>query len=254
MKLKAVKHIALLFVSLLTVYTGQAQKPQQLFNTANALYSRQAYDSALACYDSLLQQGYHSAALYFNAGNASYQAGRAGYAVYYFTKALQLDPGNAAYTHNLRMAQLQASNKIHQIPTLFFVRWWHVLLHFFSVNTWLVLSIGTFWLLLFFVGWRRLSEAPPRFTRPAWIVSAALFLLTTTGAFFSWQAMHIHNLAIVVNVKNPLRQAPDENSGSVEYLNNGAKVRILDSVDNWKKIRLDNGTEGWYEVSDMKIL
>ncbi len=231
-----------------------AQTPQQRFNRANLLYQEQAFDSAFAIYAELIEDGYDNAALFFNAGNASYNSGRSGYAVYYFTKALQQDPGNDQIQHNLKLAQLQASNKIEQLPTLFFVRWWHVVLHFFSVNAWLIGSIVLFWVLIFVIGWNALSRIPPRFLKWVWVPVVVLFCFFMAGAIFSRIAATTHDAAIVIDIKQPLREAPDENSSSIEYLQKGAKVELLDSVDHWKKVRLVDGTEGWFNAENMKVL
>lgn len=248
------KHSILLLIGLIACLSVFAQKPQQRFNRANHLYQKQAYDSALAIYAGLIDEGYDNAALFFNAGNASYNSGRSGYAVYYFTKALQQDPGNEQIQHNLRLAQLQASNKIEQLPTLFFVRWWHVVLRFLSVNAWLIGSIVFFWILIFFIGWKGLAKIPPPFLRWIWIPLLVLFGFFMAGAIFSRVAATTHDTAIVIDIEQPLREAPDNNSSSIEYLQKGAKVEILDSVENWKKVRLVDGTEGWFNAQDMKTL
>lgn len=249
------KHIILLLLGLITgIAAVRAEQPRQLYDQANQLYKQQAYDSALAIYTQLIDAGYDRSELYFNAGNACYQLKKSGYAVYYFTKALQKHPGSDYIRHNLHLAQLQASNKIEQLPTLFFVRWWHVMLRLFSANTWLVCSIVLFWILIFFLGWRRLSDDPPRVMRWGWLPAAVLFCFFFLGAVFSRVAATTHNSAIVVAAGQPLKKAPDANSASIDPVQNGAKVEILDSVENWKKIRLTDGTEGWFNAGNMKTL
>lgn len=231
-----------------------AQSPQLLFDQANKLYQAQSYDSATSLYLKLIDRGYQNPQLYYNTGNAYYQTGQPGYAIYYYTKALQKDHGNQVIIHNLQMAQLQASNKIHQLPTLFFVRWWHAILNFFSVNTWLILSIVFFWILLFFLGWKWMTASPPFWVRWLWISAAILFCFFLTGATFSWIRANTHDTAIIVDVRQPLRSAPDQNSETIRPLDNGAKVHILDSVSEWKKIQLEDGTEGWARADEMKVL
>jgi len=248
------KYIVLFIIAGLSSLPVKAQSPQQRFDKANQLYQQQAYDSAFTLYTQIIEEGYHNQALYFNAGNACYKEGRYSFAVYYYTKALQEAPGNKDITHNLRLAQLQASNKTHQLSTLFFVRWWHMLLHFFSINTWLIGSIVFLWLLVIFVGWSMLSAHPPKFIRKLRIPAAILFCLFFTCSIFSVEAAKSHDMAIIVSVENPLRTAPDKNSSAIEELQNGSKVEIIDSVKDWRKIKLIDGTEGWFNINDMKTL
>ncbi len=242
----------LIFCMILKAPAWSQQSPQQLFNHANQLYKHQSYDSASILYLRLIDQGYQNPELYFNAGNAYYKTGQPGYAIYYYTKALQKDQGNKVVLHNLQMAQLQASNKIHQLPTLFFVRWWHVILNLFSVNTWLILSILFFWILLFLLGRKWIQ--PSARLQGLWIPAALIFCFFAAGSVFSWVQVRTHNTAIIVKAEQPLRTAPDQNSESIRPLDNGAKVHILDSVNQWKKIQLEDGTEGWANVDEMKIL
>ena len=45
----------------------------------------------------------------------------------------------------------------------------------------------------------------------------------------------------MASVKSEPKQAATE----VVLLHEGAKVFVLDSLDNWKKVQLTDGTEGW---------
>ena len=52
---------------------ARAQKPEDLLTKANSLYNENAYDSALALYEDIVEQGYSSATLYYNLGNTYYK-------------------------------------------------------------------------------------------------------------------------------------------------------------------------------------
>ena len=53
-----------------------------------------------------------------------------------------------------------------------------------------------------------------------------------------------------VNVKN----APTQNSDINFELHEGTKVQILETLDNWKKIKIADGKIGWMDESDLKEL
>ena len=52
----------------------------------------------------------------------------------------------------------------------------------------------------------------------------------------------------------PLEIAPTLNSEEVFTLHEGAKVLVLDTVDNWKKIKLVDGKLGWIIAEEIKEL
>jgi len=53
-----------------------------------------------------------------------------------------------------------------------------------------------------------------------------------------------------VNVKN----GPTGTSENIFTLHEGTKVKVLDTVDLWKKIKLADGEVGWIAAKDIKLL
>lgn len=227
---------------------------QQIFEEANQLYQKQQYDSAAHLYQQLADEGYVNPELYYNAGNANYKAGRLGYAVYYFEKALQQSGGNEVIENNLALAKQKISSKIDQLPTLFFIRWWHNMLYFHQPNGWMAGSIIFFWLLIFFTGWRLLRKPAPRWTK--WLVAlcAILFCIYLSGAVGSWYHRSHHDLAIIVLPDEQMKAAPDSGSADLLVIHEGLKVKITDEVGPWRKIRLSDGKEGWVQANCMLTL
>lgn len=250
--------LTLLFISLFLLLgksATYAQSSQQLFDTANNLYEKHQYDSALVLYRQLLDKGFNNAELYYNAGNASLKRSHLGFAVYYYEKALQESPGNAVIKHNLAIARQQVTDKIDQVPTLFFIRWWHELLHWHTANAWMAGSILLFWLLVFFIGWRLLrrhaARPAPRWTKWAIVLFSILFCLYLSGAIGTWYRQTHHVFAVVVKAEEPLKAAPDGGSADVLVVHEGLKVKLLDSVNNWRKIKLTDGKEGWVQADSL---
>lgn len=249
---RLITRVSFIFLALLSAGSVLAQSAQQNFEQANSLYQKHRYDSALTLYRQLIGQGYNNPELYYNTGNASFKSGKLGYAVYYFEKALQQSPGNDVIKHNLAIAKQQATDRIDQVPTLFFIRWWHQLLHLHSANGWMIGSMLFFWLLVFFIGWRLLRRhgplPAPRWTKWAIIVSAIVFCLYFSGAVGTWYQRTHHVFAVIIKTDEPLKTAPDAGSADVLVVHEGLKVKILDSVSTWRKIKLTDGKEGWVQA------
>ena len=243
--------IILLFLAVALSNPVTGQSVQQTFDKANQLYQRHEYDSAAILYERLVKAGYDNPELYYNAGNANLKARRLGYAVYYFEKALQRSPGNEVIEHNLELAKQQASDKIDQIPTLFFIRWWHGLLHLHQSNTWMIGSVILFWVLIFFVGWRLLKRPAPRWTRWIILLTAVLFCIYLSGAMGTWYQRTHHNFAVIIKSNEQVKAAPDADSPDLLVVHEGLKVRVTDAVNGWRKIQLTDGKEGWVQADCM---
>ena len=54
--------------------------------------------------------------------------------------------------------------------------------------------------------------------------------------------------------KTEIRNAPTLNSDEVFTLHEGTKVMVLDTIDNWKKIKIADGKQGWIISSEIKEL
>lgn len=247
--------IFIFIIALLWGWQAPAQSPQQRFNQANHLYQEHRYDSASSIYRHLISQGYINPELYYNTGNACFKNGQLGYAVYYFEKALQQSPGNKVIKHNLTLAKQQATDKIDQVPTLFFIRWWHQLLHLHSPNGWMAGSIILFWLVVFFAGWRLLRRASimpaPRWTKWCIIFLSILFCLYLSGAIGTWYQRTHHLFAVIIKTDEQVKTAPDDGSADILIIHEGLKVRVTDAVNEWRKIKLTDGKEGWVKANSM---
>ena len=60
------------------------------FEKANELYKAGAYSEAIDMYNSVLAQGYTSAALYYNLGNAYFKQGELAQSILAYERALRL--------------------------------------------------------------------------------------------------------------------------------------------------------------------
>ncbi|GAA4314722.1 SH3 domain-containing protein [Compostibacter hankyongensis] len=234
--------------------TAAAQRPQQLFEQANGLYRQRQYDSAAQLYGRLIGEGYRNTALWYNAGNASYQAGRTGYAVYYFEKALQQDPGNAAVLHNLQLARQRVADRTDLPPTIIFVQWEQHILHLFSPNGWLLAGLLLCWLTIAGVALHFFRGSASRWVRWGTRLAAVLFVLALIGGILTYRQQMQHDTAIVMVSEAAVKSAPDNNSTDLQDIHEGYKVSILGNAPGWVKIRFGDEKEGWVAENTLKVL
>lgn len=229
-------------------------RADRVFAQANTLYTKAQYRDALNMYNKLIEQGYQSAALYFNAGNASYKSGDMASAILYYEKAHKLSPGDEDINFNLKYANLKTVDKVEIAPVFFLNQWWKVLILKFALRTLSVWSIifvltGSAALIIYFFAQATVLKKGA-FYMAISLFFVGLFTIFVAGSQASYFDDH-HQAIIftsVVNVKN----GPVEQSGTLFVLHDGTKVDILDYSNGWVKIKLANGNEGWIKQSDVK--
>jgi len=96
-------------------WTMNAQE-EALFDNATADYNEGKYEAAAKKYEEILQNGKHSAALYFNLGNANYKLNRIAPSIYYYEKALLLDPNDPEIKNNLAFARNMTLDDVEALP------------------------------------------------------------------------------------------------------------------------------------------
>lgn len=140
MKLKIkYKHLTsgfyLVLMLLLPLFSLGDDKENALFEKGNQLYAKAQYQQAAQIYQQILNNGYSSAAIYFNTGNAYYKLDDMASAILYYEKARKLAPNDKDINVNIQLANLKISDKIEPQPDFFVARWWHNFILVLSADT-----------------------------------------------------------------------------------------------------------------------
>ncbi|MGA1546744.1 MAG: SDR family oxidoreductase, partial [Flavobacteriaceae bacterium] len=102
----------------------------------NEAYNQGDYKKAIALYEQTLSMGQHSAALYFNLGNAYYKLNEVAESVYYFEKAQQLNPKDENILVNSAFAKNMTIDSIEELPQSQIEQFKNQLYGLFSLDTW----------------------------------------------------------------------------------------------------------------------
>lgn len=231
----------------------QAQKPEELLIKANELYNENAYDSAAAVYESIINKGYSSASLYYNLGNTYYKLRNYPLSILYYEKSLKLDPNNEDTRHNIEIAKSFISDKIEAVPDIFIKTWWNKLSNLFTINTWSVIALVTLGLLLiclffYFTAKTRLIK------KSTFFISLVLVILVVCSFSISikkYNYIKSHNEGIIISPTITIKSSPSATSVDLFVLHEGSKVKILDVTGEWNKIKIANGSIGWLPSSSI---
>ncbi len=244
-----IKSIGSLVVLLFTIVVAEVPEQQlnHWFQAANLAYREGDFHRADSLYQQILKAGYENAALYYNLGNTHYKLGHIGKAIYYYRKALQLNPGDADVQKNLRLARLKVVDKIELPPEFFLLAWWHRLTRNWHYLNYWKLVLAAWWVLLL-AGMGRLMVKNERIRsalrRLMWISGVVLLMFATVG-YAAYHAQVGQKAGVVFSDVITVRSAPESDATELFILHEGSEVLLLDQRGEWVKIQLLDGKSGW---------
>ena len=252
------KKYSLLLFSLIAsfLFTSElviAEGAEQIFESSNQLYNKGKYAEAIIGYRKILANNECSGELYFNLANAYYKLDSIPQAILYYEKAKLLIPNDDDLYTNLKLANLKTTDKIEAIPQLFFLSWYQNFLQKFSTQVWAWLSIVacalSFLLFWFFVSSKKLRFKKLYFFSASIFLIACILLVVIASA--SNDVRNVHR-AVVFTPSVTLKSEPNVSSTNLYVIHEGATCKIVERVNNWFRVKLDNGSEGWLTKSDVK--
>ncbi len=253
MKKYIINIIFLLFIIISAISRADSNSIMQ---TANEYYKNNRYQLAIEEYNKLLLDGFEGTSLYYNLGNAHYRLGKVGYAILYYEKALKLSPNDEDVKHNLALAKLNLQDKVDTLPPFFIFNLWEGLLASFSVTGWTIIVYIVFILLLivsvaYFFS-RNVSEQRISFFSGAGLAIALVFAIILLVVKMNKE----YNVkdGIIVETAVVVKSSPDYSSKDSFQIHEGLKVTLEDQVDDWVKIRLNDGKIGWISEKSIEII
>jgi tetratricopeptide (TPR) repeat protein len=246
----------ILFLLLMIANTINAQNVDTLFVSANELYRNGAFEEAIKKYKKIESQEMVSSELYLNLGNAYYRLNKVGPTIFYYEKALKLDPLNVDVKNNLVFAKRLALDNIEEVPKTVFQKFNNNYLQKLSYNEWAIVAVvfsfsTSIFFLFFYFGY---SSGKKRVYFTTSGISLILLIFSVFITYSQYSLTKKNKEAIVFVQKTEVRNAPTLNSEEIFTLHEGTKVIVLDAIDNWKKIKLVDGKQGWIIADEIKLL
>jgi hypothetical protein len=227
------------------------------FDQANQAYRTGNYQKCIQIYQSILSQGYESAELYYNLGNAYYKINNIPAAILQYERAGRLAPSDPDIEHNLALANLRITDKIDAIPDLFFISWWRDFIDLRNADQWAWIAVASLWVTVLVMALLLTSLLPVRVrtTFSALVLAGILFsVVSFTGMVSRSRAEKNHHYAIIFSPTVTVKSAPDEDSTNLFVLHEGIKLEVLDRVSQWSKIKLADGKIGWIPSTNFVVI
>lgn len=244
--------IILLFLSQVVI----GQSADDLFQKANEQYKLEEYEEAIKTYEQIESLGLTSSELYYNIGNSYYKLNKVAPSIYNYEKALMIDPLNEDARNNLIFARRLTIDNIEELPKSVFQKIDESFIKKFSYNEWAITSVilsilGCSLFLLFYFAY---SSGRKRFFFVTSMISFLLLITTSIFTIKEYSYSQTNVEAIIFATETDIKNAPTLNGETVFTLHEGTKVKVLDTVDNWKKIKIADGKIGWVVGSEIKLL
>ncbi|MEH6764296.1 MAG: tetratricopeptide repeat protein [Aequorivita antarctica] len=246
----------LLYILFLLVSFSGIGQNKNLFDQGKELYKNGKYQQAITAWMEILDNGEHSAELYFNLGNAQYKLNHIGPSVYYYEKALKLSPNDADIKNNLAFAENARIDSIEPLPQTVFSKWYKSISGILTFNGWALLAVAfsIFFVALFLFYYFAFSERRKRLLFVSSMFTGILLLASLTMAFLSYGDYSKKQPAIIFANEIEVKTEPTMGSNVAFVLHEGTKVQILAQDGNWYRITLADGKDGWIPASDLKQL
>jgi len=236
--------------------TAQEGLLDSLWDSANHAYTVGDYPAAIVAYDSIRSQGWASAKLYFNLGNAYYKDNRIGRAILNYRRAERLDPSDAAIRHNLAVASASVRERIEPTPRFFVGNWLRGLTRTAGADGWATLFLVFLALALACVLAYLFADRMGR--RKAGFYGAAVALLLAVGslaiALVQRRELLYPDEAVVMITAAPVKSEPNNASRDLFVLHEGIQVRVVGQMADWREIVLADGNSGWIEGASIELI
>jgi tetratricopeptide (TPR) repeat protein len=248
------KQIFYILISLFSL--GLFAQNQSLFEQGNQLYNDGKYAQAIDKYKAILETENHSAELYFNLANAHYKLNHIAPSIYYYEKALKLSPKDQDIKNNLAFANNMTIDDIEVIPNAGFSKLIRNITDIMSFDSWAKLAVASviMFVLIFLIYYFTYSTFKKRLA----FITSNLFLflaaISVAIAFHNYNLNKKDKPAIIFSQETVIKSEPNNRSQELFRLHEGTKVQIIDTINQWKEIKLTDGKTGWIESEDIKAL
>ena len=241
----------LLYIFLLSTQIFFAQTG---FEKGNVFYEKGNYKDAVLAYESVLNDNKHSAELYFNLANAYYKLNKVAPSIYYYEKALVLNPKDKESINNLKFAHKRTIDEIKVIPKVGFAKLLRDFTGIYHYNTWgwATIALATLFLLFFIGYYFSQLTVSKRIFFFGMFLAILLMLITVSSGIFEKSHFDSEKPAIVFAEMANVKSEPRDGGKPLFLLHEGTKVYVEGIIGKWKKIQLTDGTEGWIESSAIK--
>jgi len=237
------------------ISTSYSENFSQNFDIANSYYNSSKYNKSIQLYEEILKDGWHSAYLYYNLGNAYYRNGMIGQSIWAYNKAISLNPRLENVKYNLEIVSSKIIDRVVLPPEFLPVEIYINLKLAYSYYEWLML--GSIVLLLtacFYVALKLFMFNNYIFKKLNFISVIVTFIvhLIILDVFLE---KNEKQFGIIVFDNVSAYSGPFYGDNTVLFtLNEGTQAQLSQEQGEWFEIVILNGGKAWIPKEKIRIL
>ena len=218
-----------------------------MLDSAQYAYDQQNFKKAAEFYSKLCEIDPQNADLHYNLGNAYFKHQALAKSILHYEKALKIIPQHQDAAHNLKIANQKTVDKVESVPELFIYRWWRSIYNLYPADTWGLISIVL--LLMCLLGLSIFLFASKVQLKKIGFYGGLFNLffgfICILLAYNQRSYMQTFSYGIIMDASVNVISSPSAGSSQLFVLHEGTKVKIKTKDNNWIRIALPNGNEGW---------
>jgi tetratricopeptide (TPR) repeat protein len=242
-------------IGLAGAVAARADRLDEAWHRGNEAYLRGDYAGAVAAYEELQRQGVMSSDLFFNLGDAYFRKGALGPAIWAFERTAALDPGDEDARYNLDQARKQAARQARdriegEDRDPLWIRAVTALGP--SLESWAFLGVYLGFFVVLLIRRRAQDDLRPALSAGAAVLGVAALLF---GALLLGR-VRLERLPFGVVLPDvvAVKEGADVNYRTGFEIHAGLRVRLVERDQDWLRVRLGNGLEGWVHADAIGTL
>ena len=218
-------------------------------------YSESRYNDAIDIYEAVIAEQGASLPLYYNLGNAYYRSNQLGKAILNYERALGIDAFDEDTRANLEFVQEKIVDKVPMDEIPFYKEWGNSLISLLSKDTWAVVGIVTFIVMLLMFFFYLCRSNMRKISLTLVIISFAITVISNISAYNLGNSGSELPEGIILDEMVVVRSSPDSSGTELTKIHEGLKVIIIDdALSDWVKIEANNGNRvvGWVKTKSLE--
>lgn len=220
-----------------------------IFAQANADYAEGNYTEAASKYEQIIADS-PSAEAYYNLGNAYFKQGELAQSILSYERALRINPSYDDAKYNLLFAQSRIVDNIEDTHSFFLSNWLKAIRNACSEQTWIILSIALFIVML--IGFFLFAFSQTVWVRKTAFYSSVVALVISVVACVNAGSLHqrdtVRSEAIITQGIVNVKSSPDRSGTDLFTVHEGTKVEITETLGDWCCVHVGNYI-GWMPLA-----
>lgn len=225
---------------------------EQRFGEGNAAYAKGDYGKAIQQYARIATAGKVSGPLYFNLGNAYFKISSVGQAILNYERARRIMPRDADLLANYNFARSMIKGNPPDEKGLWAWKPLKAYSERFTVNELLLMASALYTATMVLLVALLYLPGLARYILP---IAILLMILASADSVVSWHAVKgIGKNAVVTAAQVESKFGPFDSATKFFTLYEGMGVTVLDTKDDWRKLRRSDGKTGWVKRNTVEII